>query len=109
MEHGALQERSPAERPVPMSGPVPGIGLAGTTMCPFMSVVHPAPCLKGGCELWVELNYGTQRVGRCSLAWVSVLSTEVRGAIEHMSRHVAEMHPAQPIEPAPPEDVSHGR
>jgi len=107
-EPGEL-EMSPAAHPIARDGlPVPGVGLAGTVICPFMSVVHQAPCVKGGCELWVELNYGKQRVGRCSLAWMAVLSTEVRGAIEHMSRHVAEMQPAYPTEPAQPEEVPHG-
>ena len=101
MENGALQERSPAERPVPVSGPVPGIGLAGATMCPFMSVVHTAPCLKGGCELWVELQYGERKVGRCSLAWLAVLSTETRGAISHLSEHIARVAPI-------PDDASSG-
>ena len=62
----------------------PGFGIAGWVICPFMSLTHPAQCVKQGCELWVELNYGETKVARCSLAWFSVLSTEIRQAIEKL-------------------------
>ena len=62
----------------------PGVGLSGFVICPFMSSTHPAQCLKHGCELWVELTYGDKKVARCSLAWISLLSTEVRGAIDKL-------------------------
>jgi hypothetical protein len=104
---GALPpERSPAQRQMPSDGlPVPGVGYAGQTICPFMSVVHPAPCVKGGCELWVELTYGAgtpheQRVGRCSLAWLTILGPETRMAIERLAQpnHIGK--PAQELQDA---------
>ena len=61
---------------------VPGFGVAGFVICPFMSITHPAQCVKQGCELWVELNCGGTKVARCSLAWMTVLSTEIRSAID---------------------------
>jgi hypothetical protein len=62
----------------------PGVGLAGYVICPFMSSNHPAQCLKHGCELWVELGYADKKVARCSLAWISLLSTEVRASIDRL-------------------------
>lgn len=64
---------------------VPGFGVAGFVICPFMSLTHPAQCVKQGCELWVELNCGGTLVARCGIAWLSVLSTEVRGAIDKLA------------------------
>ena len=63
---------------------IPGIGVAGNVICPFMSLMHSAPCIKQGCELWVELTYGKTKVARCSLAWLAVLSTETRQAIANL-------------------------
>jgi len=63
---------------------VPGFGVAGNVICPFMSLMHSAPCAKQGCELWVELTFGEEKVARCSLAWLSVLSTETRQAIDKL-------------------------
>jgi hypothetical protein len=60
----------------------PGIGMSGLVMCPFFK----GACLKSGCELWVELVTTTSVVARCSLAWISVLSTEIRSAIEKVSK-----------------------
>lgn len=64
-------------------GLVPGFGVAGQVMCPF-SMMAPKMCMKQGCELWVELNYVDRKVARCSLAWLAVLSTEIRGAIDKL-------------------------
>ena len=66
---------------------VPGVGVAGVVMCPFG--FQKSPCLKGGCELWVELTYGSgtkeeRKVARCSMAWQAILSPELRGAIERL-------------------------
>jgi len=61
---------------------IPGIGVSGTVLCPFG--FQKSPCLKNGCELWVELDYDGIKVGRCSLAWMSLLSTEVRASIDKL-------------------------
>lgn len=58
----------------------PGIGMSGIVVCPLFK----GPCMKGGCEWWVELNYPTGKVARCSMAWLSILSTEVRGSIDRL-------------------------
>lgn len=60
----------------------PGIGVAGMTMCPFG--FQRSPCLKQGCELWVELSYGQRKVARCSLAWGPVIQTELRAEVEKL-------------------------
>lgn len=60
---------------------VPGIGMSGIVMCPFFK----GACLKNGCELWVELKYSETTVARCSLAWLAVLSTETRAAIDKLN------------------------
>lgn len=62
---------------------VPGFGVAGQVMCPF-SMMAPRMCMKQGCELWVELNYIETKVARCSIAWLAVLSTEMRQAIDKL-------------------------
>ena len=56
---------------------VPGFGVSGNVMCPY-SFMGPKSCMKGGCELWVELDYSGQKVGRCSLAWGAILKVETR-------------------------------
>lgn len=79
-----MNELSPAAHPEEKEL-TPGIGVAGQVMCPIMSVVRLQPCLKSGCELWVELTYGNgQKVARCSLTWLSLLSTETRSAIDRL-------------------------
>lgn len=67
---------------------VPGFGVAGTTMCPLMSVTHAAPCMKQGCELWTELQCGEYKVARCALVWIPVVATETRQAIAKLSAPV---------------------
>jgi len=70
---------SPALRQ--QSGPdTPGIGVAGVVMCPYFR----GACLKSGCEMWVELMYGEQKVGRCALAWQAILLTELRQSIDNL-------------------------
>ena len=59
---------------------IPGIGVSGLVMCPFFK----GACLKGGCELFVELKQGDIFVARCSLAWLAILSTETRQAIDKL-------------------------
>ncbi len=62
---------------------VPGIGMGGVSgivMCPFFK----GACLKGGCELFVELKCGDTFVARCCLSWLAVLSIETRQAIEKL-------------------------
>lgn len=67
---------------IPQEKPsTPGFGVAGLVMCPFFK----GACLKGGCELWVELKQGDIFVARCSLAWLTVLSTETRAAIDKLA------------------------
>ena len=63
----------------------PGFGVAGFVICPFMSITHPAQCVKQGCELWVELKNNDYFVARCSLAWIAILSTETRQSIEKLT------------------------
>lgn len=59
---------------------IPGIGVSGVVFCPFIKSV----CLKSGCELWVELSYIDKKVARCSLSWLSILSTETRDSIDRL-------------------------
>jgi len=65
----------------------PGIGVAGTVMCPLFK----APCFKNGCEFWVELMYGQQKVGRCALAWQAILLTELRQSIDNLKNKLETM------------------
>ncbi len=57
---------------------VPGIGISGVVMCPYFR----GTCLKGGCELWIELDYGKQKVGRCAHAWKPIIDIEFRETIK---------------------------
>lgn len=61
---------------------IPGIGMSGLVMCPLLK----SPCLKHGCEFWVELNYDGQKVGRCTLSWLSILATETRQSLDKLSQ-----------------------
>lgn len=61
---------------------VPGVGVAGIVMCPYG--FQRGACMKGGCELWVELTYVDQKVGRCAHSWNAVLSVENRQAIDRL-------------------------
>ena len=69
---------SPAGHPVAqdVNDPsVPGVGgISGIVMCPFG--FQRQPCLKHGCELWVELFYNKTKVGRCTFSWNAILQTE---------------------------------
>ncbi len=58
----------------------PGFGVAGMVMCPFFKSV----CMKQGCEMWVELKQADRFVARCSFAWLTILATETRVAIEKL-------------------------
>lgn len=66
---------------------VPGIGQAGLVMCPLLR----GGCLRGGCELWVEMFYEDKKVARCSLAWLPVISTEVRKSIDGLTGLIKEI------------------
>jgi len=70
-------EKSPATRSN-SDVDAPGIGVAGQVFCPLTKSI----CLKSGCEWWVELYYGEQRVGRCTASWLSVLIPELRQELE---------------------------
>lgn len=64
---------------------VPGVGSegsAGITFCPYG--FSRSPCLKQGCEMWVELNYGPKIVARCSIAWQAILMVETRQEIARL-------------------------
>jgi len=61
----------------------PGFGVAGQVMCP-LSMMGPKLCMKQGCEWWIELKCGEQMVARCAIAWLAVLSTETREAIDKL-------------------------
>lgn len=64
---------------------VPGIGMGGIVMCPYMR----GPCLKGGCELWVELSYGPNKVGRCAVAYQTIIGVELRQELERLRTAIA--------------------
>ncbi len=71
--------------PVSKEGSTPGIGMAGTMICPFFK----APCFKNGCMMWVELTYagGTKderRVGHCTFSWQTVVQTEQTDQIKRL-------------------------
>ena len=92
----------PKEQTMPS---VPGIGVGGLVMCPFG--FQRSPCLKQGCELWVELTYngGTPRerqVGRCSLAWNAILQTEMTREMERLRRALVPVEEV-PRPPQPPQ------
>lgn len=67
----------------------PGIGMGGIVMCPFG--FQKSPCLKSGCEMWVELNYGKQKVARCALAWIPIVTVELRQEIVKLKGNDAEV------------------
>lgn len=60
----------------------PGLGMAGLSMCPYG--FQRQPCIKNGCELWVALSYGDQKVGRCAHAWDAILKVELRQEIQKL-------------------------
>ena len=64
----------------------PGFGVAGLVVCPLMK----SACMKSGCEWWVELTYDKHKVARCSMAWMTLLSTEVRQSIDKLKKNVDE-------------------
>ncbi len=63
----------------------PGVGVAGEVICPFLSLNKLRVCAKDKCEMWVELDYDTKKVARCSFGWLAVLSTEIRSAIDRIA------------------------
>jgi mRNA-degrading endonuclease toxin of MazEF toxin-antitoxin module len=74
-------EKSPALRKNELEeSNTPGIGVAGIVMCPLTK----GACLKQGCEFWVELNYGEQKVARCSHAWDAILKVELRQSVDRL-------------------------
>lgn len=62
---------------------VPGIGVSGQVFCP-LGFMAPKLCLKQGCEWWVEFDYVDKKVARCSMVWLSVVSTEIRRSIDQL-------------------------
>ena len=64
---------------------VPGVGMGGLVMCPYFK----GPCIKGGCELWVELNYNGQMVGRCAVAYQTITTVELRQEVEKLRKELA--------------------
>lgn len=58
----------------------PGFGVSGQVMCPHFKNL----CMKQGCEMWVELKYGENFVARCTYAWQTVLSTELRQSVDRL-------------------------
>ena len=81
--------------PVPKEGTTPGIGMAGTMVCPFFK----APCFKNGCMMWVELTYaaGTKdqrRVGHCTFYWQTIVSTEQTDQIKRLIGLLSKMAPS---------------
>lgn len=76
---------------------VPGLGVSGLVLCPFFR----SACLKGGCELWVELLYDGKPVGRCAFPWNSKLLIELRESTDRLS---AVMEKADGKKPTKKED-----
>ena len=71
---------------IPQDQPtIPGIGVGGIIMCPYLK----SPCLKSGCEMWVELSYGQNKVGRCSIAYQTIIGVELRREIELLRKVIA--------------------
>lgn len=58
----------------------PGIGQGGAIFCPLIKTI----CLKNGCAFWVELNYGPNKVGKCSIAMAPILMVELRQEVERL-------------------------
>jgi len=91
-----LPTNQPTKQPQPYT---PGIGSAGVVLCPFLGLTG-GPCQKGGCELWVELTYnlpeGPQKVARCALAWIPVLSTEITSTIKEAAVNRSQNAPRKP-------------
>jgi hypothetical protein len=79
-------DNSPAKREQTQSLDTPGVGVAGKVLCPFTKGI----CQKSACELWVELTYGKQKVGRCSYAWKAILEVETRQEIERLRKDLKE-------------------
>jgi hypothetical protein len=52
---------------------------------PFKKCRGKSRCIGPACEQWVELKYEDQTVGRCADAWISVLLTELRQAIDRVA------------------------
>lgn len=80
--------------PVDPQGSTPGIGMAGTMVCPFFK----APCFKNGCMMWVELTYaaGTKderRVGHCTFYWQTIVSTEQTDQIKRLIGLLSQLAP----------------
>ena len=69
----------------------PGVGVAGLVMCPFFK----GPCLKHGCEKWVELTYGEDKVARCSDSWTPLMLTEIRQAIDRLNIRIDKILPKE--------------
>ena len=64
------------EQPAPV-----GIGgQSGVMMCPEWK--HP--CLKNGCEKWVEFDYGKSKVARCADTWLPIIMSELRREVEKL-------------------------
>ncbi len=68
---------------------VPGIGQAGTMLCPLMK----QPCWKSACMLWVELTYAKdtpeeRKVGNCALTWSPIITSEQTQAIGRLTKTI---------------------
>lgn len=73
---------------------VPGIGQAGTMLCPIMK----SPCWKEACMLWSELTYaaGTpdeRKVGNCAITWIPIVTSEQTQAMNRMSKMLESVTP----------------
>jgi hypothetical protein len=60
----------------------PAVGF--DTMTKFCPYGQGKTCLKEHCEAWVELSYGEQQVGRCSVAWQTIIATEQKVVFEKL-------------------------
>ncbi len=54
--------------------------------CPLMAVICPETNnSENGCPWWIVLNYGLDKVGRCSQVWNTTLLIEIRQAIDKLN------------------------
>jgi len=70
---------------------VPGVGTGGITMCPYG--FQKGPCLKSGCEMFVELYSNEQPVGRCAVAWQVKLTVELREELGRLGNKLGQLLP----------------
>ena len=79
----------PKEKQAPA---IPGIGVSGAVFCPFG--FQKGLCVKNGCEMWLELFYKDEPVGRCSFPWGVKVIVDIRESIDKLSAKLDTLLPA---------------